>query len=113
VLANNGYANGDGVAKLERMGVGTLVATGAEGRKRRHDFLPERPGKLVKKPKTEWLVAMKKKMEGEEARSKYCLRKQTVEPVFGIIKNVLKFTRFSLRGLEKVHERMGVGGTLV
>jgi len=25
-----------------------------------------------------------------------------VEPVFGIIKNVLRFTRFSLRGVEKV-----------
>lgn len=102
VLADNGYANGDEVEKLARRGVETLVATGAEGRRRRHDFRPELPGKPAKEPKADWLVAMKKKMEGEEARSKYRLRKQTVEPVFGIIKNVLKFTRFSLRGLEKV-----------
>lgn len=32
----------------------------------------------------------------------YKLRKQTVEPVFGIIKEVLGFRRFSLRGLAKV-----------
>jgi transposase len=32
----------------------------------------------------------------------YKLRKQTVEPVFGIIKEVMGFRRFSLRGLEKV-----------
>ena len=32
----------------------------------------------------------------------YKFRKQTVEPVFGIIKEVLGFRRFSLRGLEKV-----------
>lgn len=32
----------------------------------------------------------------------YKLRKQTVEPVFGIIKEVLGFRRFSLRGLRKV-----------
>ncbi len=102
VLADNGYANGDEVAKLAQIGVETLVATGTEGRRRRHDFRPEQSGKLVKEPKAEWLVAMKKKMESEEARSKYRLRKQTVEPVFGIIKNVLKFTRFSLRGLQKV-----------
>lgn len=102
VLADNGYANGAEVEKLARIGVETLVATGTEGRRRRHDFRPEQPGKLVKEPKAEWLIAMKKKMESEEARSKYRLRKQTVEPVFGIIKNVLKFTRFSLRGLEKV-----------
>ena len=33
----------------------------------------------------------------------YKLRKQTVEPVFGIIKEVLGFRRFSLRGEEKVN----------
>lgn len=31
----------------------------------------------------------------------YKFRKQTVEPVFGIIKEVLGFRRFSLRGLDK------------
>ena len=41
-------------------------------------------------------------MESEEARANYRLRKQTVEPVFGIIKNVLGFRHFSLRGLAKV-----------
>jgi transposase len=102
VLADNGYANGNEVAKLERMGVEALVATGAEGRRRLHDFRPELPAKPVREPKADWLIAMKKKMESESARSKYRLRKQTVEPVFGIIKNVLRFTRFSLRGLEKV-----------
>ena len=102
VLADNGYANGAEVEKLADMGVETLVATGAGGKRRCYDFRPEPPEKRVKEPKAEWLIAMKKKMEGEVARSKYRLRKQTVEPVFGIIKNVLKFTRFSLRGLEKV-----------
>ncbi len=32
----------------------------------------------------------------------YKLRKQTVEPVFGIIKDVMGFRRFSLRGHTKV-----------
>jgi hypothetical protein len=31
----------------------------------------------------------------------YALRKQTPEPVFGIIKSVLGFRQFSMRGLEK------------
>ncbi|MDR3298655.1 MAG: transposase, partial [Candidatus Accumulibacter sp.] len=35
-------------------------------------------------------------------RALYALRKQTVEPVFGIIKSVLGFRQFSLRGLSKV-----------
>ncbi|MDB6155460.1 MAG: transposase, partial [Chthoniobacteraceae bacterium] len=35
-------------------------------------------------------------------RQRYKLRQQTVEPVFGIIKEALGFRRFSLRGLSKV-----------
>lgn len=35
-------------------------------------------------------------------RARYKQRQQTVEPVFGIIKHVLGFRRFLLRGLEKV-----------
>lgn len=35
-------------------------------------------------------------------RERYSLRKQTVEPVFGIIKEALGFRRFHLRGLCKV-----------
>jgi hypothetical protein len=49
-----------------------------------------------------WQVAMKAKLETEDARAKYKRRKCTVEPAFGIIKNVLGFTRFRLRGIEKV-----------
>ena len=36
-------------------------------------------------------------------KEKYQLRQQTVEPVFGIIKSVLGFRRFLLRGVEKVN----------
>lgn len=35
-------------------------------------------------------------------RTLYQLRQQTVEPVFGIIKSVLGFRQFRLRGREKV-----------
>ena len=35
-------------------------------------------------------------------RARYKLRQQTVEPVFGIIKEAIGFRRFMLRGLEKV-----------
>lgn len=45
---------------------------------------------------------MKAKLQTEDAKAKYKRRKCTVEPVFGIIKNVLGFNRFLLRGIEKV-----------
>jgi hypothetical protein len=39
---------------------------------------------------------------GADDRDAYALRKQTPEPVFGIIKSVLGFRQFLLRGLDKV-----------
>ncbi len=102
ILADNGYANGDEVAKLAENGIEALVATAAEGRRRRHDFRPAKAEAPAKEPKAEWLRAMAAKLASEEGRARYRLRQQTVEPVFGIIKAVLGFTGFSLRGLDKV-----------
>ncbi len=45
---------------------------------------------------------MQEKMQTNEARTHYRKRKQTVEPVFGIIKSAMGFRRFSLRGLTKI-----------
>lgn len=101
-LADSGYAHGEEVARLAERGIETLVATAAEGRRRRHDFRPARTGVPATEPKAEWLQAMAAKLESEEGRALYRLRRQTVEPVFGIIKAVLGFTGFSLRGQAKV-----------
>ena len=46
---------------------------------------------------------MRKKLQTEAGRKKYAKRKQTVEPVFGIIKHVLGFCQFLLRGIAKVN----------
>ena len=97
VLADNGYANGAEVAALE-----ALVSTSAEGRRRTHDFRPVKALPAAKEPKADWLKAMAEKLASEEGRASYKLRRQTVEPVFGVIKAVLGFAGFSLRGLEKV-----------
>jgi transposase len=45
---------------------------------------------------------MKHRLATAAGKQKYKLRQQTVEPVFGIIKSVLGFRRFLLRGVEKV-----------
>ena len=45
---------------------------------------------------------MKEKMETDEAKKVYNLRKITVEPVYGNLKENLGFRGFLLRGLEKV-----------
>ncbi len=45
---------------------------------------------------------MKAKLETDDAKSLYKKRNHTVEPVFGIIKSAMGFSRFRLRGIAKV-----------
>jgi len=45
---------------------------------------------------------MARRLKTSTGRTLYKLRKQTVEPVFGIIKEIMGFRRFRLRGWEKV-----------
>jgi hypothetical protein len=45
---------------------------------------------------------MKYRLKTKKGKAVYKLRKQTVEPVFGIIKSAVGFREFSLRGLENV-----------
>jgi len=45
---------------------------------------------------------MKHRMQTKEAKALYAKRKSTVETVFGIIKQVLGFRQFLLRGLDSV-----------
>jgi hypothetical protein len=46
---------------------------------------------------------MKRKLKTKKGKSLYKKRKETVEPVVGIIKSVMGFGQFMLRGIEKVN----------
>ena len=46
---------------------------------------------------------MQEKVRSEEGRKIYRKRKQTVEPVFGIIKSVIGLDQFLRRGFEAVN----------
>jgi transposase len=48
------------------------------------------------------MQTMAHRLKTKTGRALYAVRKQTVEPVFGIIKSVMGFRQFSLRGLQKV-----------
>ncbi|MDH3769285.1 MAG: transposase [Gammaproteobacteria bacterium] len=102
VLADNGYANGDEVSKLESRNMDVLVAVSRGDRRRRHDFRPVTEPGPCKEPKMLWIKHMKEKMERDENRAIYGLRKQTVEPVFGVMKHAMGFRHFLLRGKDKV-----------
>jgi len=53
-------------------------------------------------------LQMKEEMQTDEGRKIYSLRKITVEPVYGHIKQNLDFREFLLRGLEKVKIEMNL-----
>ena len=46
---------------------------------------------------------MRRKLQTKRGRQRYGLRKETVEPVFGQIKQGRGFRQFLLRGLDKVN----------
>jgi len=45
---------------------------------------------------------MKSKLASEDAKSLYKRGRQTVKPVFGVVKSAMGFRNFLLRGLAKV-----------
>ena len=68
VLADNGYANGKEVAVLQGRGIEVLPATGAEGRRRRHDFRPEPAPRTRPAMRSAWRIAMRERMEKPRPR---------------------------------------------
>ena len=100
LLADTGYFSADNVEACDKAGVTPVIAM---GRQPHHPPLSERFAKAPDAPKDPTPVeAMAHRLKTAAGRALYALRKQTPEPVFGIIKSVLGFRQFSLRGLEKV-----------
>ena len=64
--------------------------------------LEQKPEPSAPRPGASTSEVMKHRLKSAAGRAKYKLRQQTVEPVFGIIKSVLGFRQFLLRGLTKV-----------
>ena len=95
--ADAGYASEANLQGLEEGGIAAFIATGRQ----KHGTPAPAAGSA--KPGTR-LAAMAQKLAAQGYESPYRLRKQTVEPVFGQIKQARGFRQFLLRGLEKVKD---------
>ena len=102
VLADTGFASGPAVAALQAEAIEPLVAIGRTQPHRPYDFRPPPNAKTARRITEPWRMKMKAKLETEDGKSRYKQRKQTVEPVFGIIKAAIGFVRFHFRGLGNV-----------
>jgi len=95
---DNGYFSEANIAALENRGIDPYIATGREPHHKSwrsfFEDLPEPPAGEAD-PKTK----MAYKLQTEIGQAIYHLRKCTAEPVIGIIKEILGFRQFSLRGL--------------
>jgi len=97
--ADAGYCSEANIAGLLARGIAAYIATGRQkhGSAAAVDQRKRRPGSLV--------AAMAIKLKRAGRRSRYRLRKQVVEPVFGQIKHARGFRQFLLHGLDNVrHE---------
>ena len=100
MLGDNGYFSAANVAACAATGIEPLLAL---GRAPHHPSLAERFAAAPPAPQNPTpLEAMMHRLVTPEGKKLYARRKHTPEPVFGIIKSVLGFRQFLLRGLDKV-----------
>lgn len=101
LLADNGYFSEGNVNACATAGIEPVIAMGREAH---HLSLAERFADAPPPPPADPtpLEAMRHRLQTKDGKKCYALRKQTPEPVFGIIKSVLGFRQFLLRGLDNV-----------
>jgi transposase len=90
--ADSGYLSEANLEILADRGISAYVATGRA----------KHPAEIKRKVGGPLTQAMRTKLKRAAWRSRYRLRKQIVEPVFGQIKQARGFRQFLLRGIEKV-----------
>ena len=100
LIADTGYCSENNVKVCEEAKIKPLIAVA------RQDHHPHWRERFTEPPALKAdatpVQAMTHRLTTLAGRATYAIRKQTVEPVFGIIKSVMGFRQFSLRGLRKV-----------
>ena len=99
VLADAGYYSAKAVEEIAALGVDPFIAPEKTRHGRPISPAPRGriPGHLSPRDR------MRRKLQTMRGRQRYALRMQTVEPVFGQIKQGRGLRQFLLRGLEKVN----------
>jgi transposase len=101
ILADSGYLSEDNVEQCAAAKIEPFIAT---GRTSHHASWKQRFAADPKSPpdSASPLQKMAHRLKTQRGRKLYALRKQTPEPVFGIIKSVMGYRQCLLRGLESV-----------
>jgi len=95
---DQGFFSADNITGMEARGIEPYIATGSEPHHPNwRAYFAEWPSPPPEEARPR--VKMAYKLQTEIGQAIYRLRKCTVEPVLGIIKEILGFRQFSLRGL--------------
>ena len=98
VALDNGFFSAGNIAGLAARGIDPYIATGREtSHKNWRAYFNEHPA--APSAEASPTIKMAYKLQTEMGQAIYRLRKCTVEPVIGIIKEVMGFRQFSLRGV--------------
>lgn len=99
VALDNGYFSEGTIRACEQRGIDPYIATGREPHHLDwHTFFEQQPDEPASDASPKEKMAYK--LQTDIGQAIYRLRKSTVEPVIGVIKEVLGFRQFSLRGLQ-------------
>lgn len=100
LTADTGFFSEANVVACEKVGLEPLIAI---KRDEHHPHWSERfANPPAPPPKATPVERRAHRLKTPQGRATYALRKQTVEPVFGIIKSVMGFRQFLTRGLDNV-----------
>ena len=103
VLTDNGFYSEVAVQRVEQNGGPTVYAAVEKSSHHRTvSDLEARPEPAAPPPGAPVREVMAQRLRTSAGRALYKLRQQTVEPVFGIIKEAMGFRRFLVRGLANV-----------
>ena len=107
--ADAGYISDNNIDAMNEREIDPYIAVGREPH---NSFLDDKLNESTADVKDDQALSnierMRRKLKSKEGKEIYRFRKMTVEPVFGIIKQVMGFRQFSFRGQEKVSKEWGL-----
>ena len=98
-LADTGYYSDENIKMCEADNITPYISFGKE---QHNQPLEDRFAGVQELPEDATdIEKMKHRLQTQEGKKIYAQRKSIVEPVFGVIKHVMGFRQFMLRGFEK------------
>jgi transposase len=101
VLADSGYDHRGQIAQVEARTAALVYCPPQPGRQAAPGSVPQRWRNAARRQISEARALMRARLETAQGKALYARRQVVSEPAFAVLKNVLGFRRFSMRGLKK------------